>query len=450
MSKKLKVIIEKKIKSFNNTIICEGDKSITHRAFLLASQCRGISRLRGVLEAEDIASTIRCLKELGVKILKKNNEYFVFGNGLNSFRAPKKKYLNAGNSGTLARILMGLLTTNSFFKIKIIGDKSLSKRDMGRVIKPLSKIGCIFEPKNKKTLPLIIQGTNFPLAQQHKEYLGSAQVKSSILMAALDTPGITTIKEKKLSRNHTENLLNTIGADIKIKKFKTHHLISLRGQKDLDSFVLEIPGDPSSSAFFVALTLLTKSSSLKIKNININPFRSGFIKILKKMNGNIKIYNLKKKFGEMVGDIIVKSSKLRPINFPKREIISTIDEFPILFIIASQIKGVSTFTNIGELRKKESDRIKSMEVGLKRIGIKTISTINSLKIYGNPNIKIKKALEIYPKDDHRIAMSFFCLAQLLDGKMTIHNFETVNTSFPKFLTLMKNKIGAKFEIKKKY
>ena len=196
--------------------------------------------------------------------------------------------------------------------------------------------------------------------------------------------------------------------------------------------------------------MLTKGSSLKIKNININPFRSGFIKVLKKMNGNIKIYNLKKKFGEMVGDIIVKSSKLRPINFPKREIISTIDEFPILFIIASQIKGVSTFTNIGELRKKESDRIKSVEVGFKRIGIKTISTINSLKIYGNPNIKIKKALEIYPKDDHRIAMSFFCLAQLLDGKMTIHNFETVDTSFPKFLTLMKNKIGAKFEIKKKY
>jgi len=450
MSKKLAVIIKNKIKSFNKTIFCEGDKSISHRALLIASQCRGISRIRGILEAKDIISTIECLKKLGVKISKKNKDYLVFGNGLNSFRTPQDKTLNAGNSGTLARILIGLLATNHFFKVKITGDKSLNTRDMERIIRPLSKIGCIFEPKNKKTLPLIIQGTNLPLAQRHIENLGSAQVKSSILMAALDTPGITTIEEKKLSRNHTENLLKNIGADIKIKKFQRHHLISLRGQQDLNSFNLQIPGDPSSSAFFIALTLLTRGSRLKIKNININPFRAGYIKVLKKMNGNIKIKNIKKNFGEPVADIIVKSSKLKPINFPKDKITSTIDEFPILFIIASQIKGVSTFSNIGELRKKESDRIKNIEIGLKEVGIKTISTKNSLKIFGNPNLKIEKTLKIYPKNDHRIAMSFFCLAQLIGGKFVINNFETVDTSFPKFLSLMKTKIGAKFEIKKKY
>ena len=382
--------------------------------------------------------------------LKKNNEYLVFGNGLNSFRASKKNHINAGNSGTLARILIGLLATNENIKIKIFGDKSLNQRDMGRIIEPLSKIGCIFMPKNKKTLPLIVQGTNLPLAQNHIENLGSAQVKTSILMAALNTPGITTIEEKKKSRNHTENLLNAIGADIQVKKFKEYNLISLRGQKELNNFKMNVPGDPSSSAFFVALALLTKGSVLKIRNINLNPFRIGFIKVLRKMNANIRIKNLKKKFGEPVGDIIVKSSNLKSINFPKHIITSTIDEFPILFIIASQIKGVSTFLNIGELRKKESDRIKNIEFGLKKFGIKTVSTKNSLKIFGNPNIKIKKTLEIFPENDHRIAMSFFCLSQILGGRVKINNFETVDTSFPNFLTLMKKKIGAHFEIKKKY
>ena len=450
MNKKFSVILNKKIKKFKATIECEGDKSISHRGFLLASQCRGISSLKGVLQSEDIQCTIQCLKRLGVKIVRKNNIYFVFGNGLNSFKSPKGKWLNFGNAGTLARILSGLLATNENIKIKIFGDKSLNRRNMQRIIEPLSKIGCIFKPVNKKTLPLIIQGTNMPLAQHHVEKLGSSQVKSSILMAALDTPGVTTIEEKKLSRNHTENLLQNLGADIKIKKFKKHNLISIHGQKDMNSFNLEIPGDPSSSAFFIALALLTKGSSLKIKKINLNPFRTGFIKILKKMNGKIKIKNIRKKFGELVGDIYVESSSLKPINFPKKEIISTIDEFPILFIIASQIKGISTFSNIAELRKKESDRIKNIENGLKKIGIRTISTKNSLKIFGNPNLKNKKTLEVHSQNDHRIAMSFFCLGQLLEMKFKIHNFETVNTSFPKFLTLMKKKIGAQFEIKKKY
>ena len=450
MSKKISVIIEKKIKKFNSSITFIGDKSLTHRGFLIASQCRGISRLKAVLESEDIKSTIQCLKKLGVKIIKKNNQYLVFGNGLISFMAPKTKRLNAGNSGTLVRILMGLLATHPNIRVKINGDSSLNKRDMARIINPLSKIGCIFIPKNKKNLPLLVQGTSMPLAQNHIENLGSGQVKSGIQMAALNTPGITTIEEKKLSRNHTENLLRAIGADIKIKRFKKHNLISLRGQKDINSFTLEIPGDPSSSAFFVALALLSKNSTLKIKNINLNPFRIGFINVLKKMKGNIKIIKTKKKFGEPVGDIIVKSSHLKSINFPEKAVSSTIDELPILFIIASQIKGVSTFSNIEELRKKESDRIKNIEIGLKKIGIKTISTKNSLKIYGNPNIKIKKTLEIFPENDHRIAMSFFCLGQILGGKINIHNFEVVNTSFPNFLTLMKKKIGAQFEIKKKY
>ena len=221
----------------------------------------------------------------------------------------------------------------------------------------------------------------------------------------------------------------------------------LKGQKKLTNFNIEIPGDPSSAAPFIILTLLTAGAELVIKNVNCNPTRIGFIKILKKMNANIKIKNLKKKFGESVGNIFVKSSTLKPINCPKELVPSSIDEFPLLFIVASVIKGVTTFSEISELRHKESDRIKSMEFGLNQIGIKTKSTINSLKIFGNPNIQIHKTLKIFSKKDHRIAMSFFCLGKLLNGNIKINNFETVNTSFPKFLVTMK-KLGAKYEIKK--
>ena len=447
MNKKFSVIINNKIKKFNKTIYIESDKSISHRSLLIASQCLGPSILNNVLKSEDVQNTIICLRKLGVKILQKNKKYIVYGNGLGSFKKPKNNFLYTGNSGTLARMLISLLGTQSNMKVKIVGDSSLNKRDMKRIIEPLSKIGCNFYPKNKTTLPLTVEGTSMPLAQKHFEYIGSAQVKSAILLAALNTPGITQIKTKKTSRNHTENLLGIIKSDIKIKKFSKGHLISLRGQKNLFGFNLNIPGDPSSAAPFIILTLLTANSKLTIKNVNCNTTRIGFINILKKMNANIKIKNLKKISGENIGNIIIKSSFLKPIKCSKDLVPSVIDEFPLLFITASILKGTSKFIGIEELRHKESDRIKSIEIGLNQIGIKTKSTKDSLTIFGNPNIQIKKLLKISPKEDHRIAIAFFCLSQLLKGKVKIKNFQTVNTSFPKFLFTMK-KIGANFEIKK--
>ena len=220
-------------------------------------------------------------------------------------------------------------------------------------------------------------------------------------------------------------------------------------KKNLSNFNLDIPGDPSSAAPFIALTLLTNDSKLLIKNINCNPTRLGFIKILKKNKANIKIKNLKKKSGELIGDVLIKSSPLKSIICSKKLAPSAIDEFPLLFAMASIISGKSKFYGIGELRHKESDRIKSMQIGLKKIGIKTKSTIDSLIIFGNPKIKFNNILKIFPQNDHRIAMSFFCLAQLLNGRVLINNFETVDTSFSKFLITMK-KIGAKFEIKEKH
>jgi len=448
MKKNISVLINKKINKYNKIIKVASDKSLSLRALLLASQCIGVSKIKNLLESEDVLNCIAVLKKLGVKIDKKNNIYHIYGNGLNSFRANNKlTKIYVGNSGTTARLLSGLLSTLDK-KFYLYGDKSMNKRDMSRVIEPLKKVGCFFYPYNKTTLPLIIEGTSMPLAQKHFEEKGSAQIKSLLLLSALSTPGITTVVEKKTSRNHTEIFLKKIGADVKIKKLKKGNLITLKGQKNLYSFNYTVFSDPSSASFLVALTLLTPNSKLIIKDVICNPTRIGFLKVLKeKMNANIKIKNLRKISEEKVGDIIVKSSILKPVDCPKELVPHLIDEFCILFVIAALTKGLSKFTGINELRHKESDRIKNMEKGFNKIGIKTKSTSDSLKIYGNPNIKIKKKLNIFSNGDHRIAMSWAVLGLVLEGKLKIHNFEYVDTSFPNFIKLIRN-IGAKIEIKK--
>ena len=449
MNKKFSVLIKDKINNFNKTLYIPADKSLSLRAIIFASQCIGISKIKNVLESEDVLNCIKALRMLGVKIKKTNNTYLVFGNGLNSFRTNKKvTKIFVGNSGTTARLLSGLLSTHPG-KFYLYGDRSMNKRDMSRVIEPLKKIGCFFHPTKKNTLPLTLKGTSMPLAQKHIENKGSAQIKSSILLASLSTPGVTTIEEKKVSRNHTEIFLKKINADIKINKLKKGNLISLRGQKNLYSFNYTVSSDPSSAAFLIALTLLTPNSQLLIKNVNCNSTRTGFIKILKeKMKAKIKIKNLKRKSGEEpMGNILVKSSSLKAINCPKALVPIIIDEFPILFILSSIIKGTSKFSGISELRHKESDRIKNIELGLNKIGIKTKSTTDSLIIFGNPNINITKSLNIYPQNDHRIAMSWAILGLLTGGKNKIHNYETVNTSFPGFVSLIRS-IGGKIEIKK--
>ena len=264
MTNKFSIVINKKIKKFDKLILVEGDKSISHRALLIASQCLGTSVIKGLLESEDVKNTIVCLKKLGVKIFKNKNRHIVCGNGFGSFKKPKNNELYMGNSGTLARLILGIIATHPNLSIKISGDTSLNKRDMDRVIRPLSKIGCNFYPKNKKKLPLKIVGTEMPLAQYHYEKIGSAQVKSSILLAALNTPGITKIKEEKKSRDHTEKLLKFINADIKVKKMNSKNLIAIKGEKNLKSFNLKVPGDPSSAAPFIVLTFIIPSVEPKV------------------------------------------------------------------------------------------------------------------------------------------------------------------------------------------
>ncbi|MDP6680173.1 MAG: 3-phosphoshikimate 1-carboxyvinyltransferase [Pelagibacteraceae bacterium] len=448
MNKKFSVLIKKKISKFNKVIKIPPDKGLSLRSLLLASQCIGKSKIKNLLESDDVLICMKALKTLGVKIIKSNNVYIVHGNGLNSFKVKKRiTKIFVGNSATTARLLMGLLSTHSG-KFYLYGDSSINKRDMSRVIKPLEKVGCFFYPKGKSTLPLTIEGTSMPLAQQHIENRGSAQVKSLILLSALSTPGITTIKENKISRNHSEIFLKKIKADIKVKKLKRRNLISLKGQKDLHGFDYTVSADPSSGAFLIALTLLIPYSKLVIHNVLCNPTRAGFIKILKKMNANIKVKNLKYVSGEPVGSIIVKSSTLRAINCSKRLVPSLIDEFPILFVISALTEGVSKFEDISELTTKESNRILEMKKILTQIGINCHSTKSSMFIQGKKNIDIKNNLiTVNTKLDHRICMSSVILSLVTGIKIKVKNFETVNTSFPGFVSLIRS-MGGEVEIKK--
>ena len=446
MGKKFSVLIKNKIKKFNKTVKIPGDKSLSLRALMLASQCIGVSKIKNLLESEDVLNCTDALKKkLGVKIIKKNNVYLVYGNGLNSFRVKKKlTKIFVGNSATTARLLSGLLSTYPS-KFYLYGDESMNKRDI-RIIEPLEKVGCFFYPKNKSTLPLIIEGTSMPLAQKHIENRGSAQIKSSILLSALSTPGVTTIEEKKVSRNHTEIFLKKIKADITVKKLKNGNLISLRGQKNLHSFDYTISSDPSSAAFLIALTLLTPNSKLVINNVLCNETRIFFLKILKKVNANIKISNLKNISGEKVGSITVRSSKLKPITISK-DIGKLIDELPILFVIAALTKGVSKFKSIGELAHKESSRAVEMKKMLNQAGIKCKIVRENMIIYGKNKIyNQNKSILTKTKGDHRICMSSVIFSLVTGIKAKINNFETVNTSFPGFIPLIKN-LGGKIVIK---
>ena len=447
MNKKFSVSINKKIEKFNKKIKIPGDKSCSIRAILFASQCIGLSKIKNLLESEDVLNCINSLKKsLGVKIVKKNNIYQIYGNGLSSFKVKKKiTKIYVGNSGTFARLLFGLLSTHSG-KFYLYGDHSLNKRDFTRVTQSLEKTGAFFYPRNKKTLPLTIEGTSMPLAQKHVENIGSAQVKGLIMMSALSTPGITTIEEKKISRNHTELFLKKINADIKVKRLKKGNLISIKGQKNLYGFDYTVSSDPSSAAFLIALTLLTPESKLIIHNVLCNDTRIFFLKILKKVNANIKINNLRKVSGELVGSITTFSSKLKPIIISK-DIGKFIDELPVLFIIAALTKGVSKFKNIGDLKNKESNRLLEAKKILVQAGIKCKITKDTMVIYGKDKIETRnKSILTKTKGDHRICMSSAILALVTGIRTKIKNFETVNTSFPGFIPLIKN-LGGKIVIK---
>ena len=440
MNKVLK--ISKKIKPFKKSLIIEGDKSLSIRWSLLASQASGVSRSFNLLKSEDVIDTLNCLKKLGIKIKLNKKFCEIKGEGLNGFKYKKNIILNAGNSGTLARLMLGLLV-RSKKDIIVRGDKSLSKRDFLRVTIPLTKFGVKFKTNSGK-LPIIIKGSNFPKPIKYYEKRGSAQVKSCLMLAALNTKGTTIIKAKK-SRNHTEILFKYLGLPIKIKKLKTYDIIKIDGVNQIRPFNYKIPSDISSSAFFIVLTALSKKSKLSIKNMNINPTRVGVLKILQKMGIKIRLLNRKIYKGEKIADLIVFSSdNIKPINCPTNLNSAAIDEFLLIFLVAARANGISYFKKLSELNEKESPRLKWGSKLLNEIGIKNKVTKNSIKIYGNPSLKIDKNIVIKKfLKDHRVFMTSVVAALIFGGKWSIFDKNSIKTSFPSFLDKIKY-LGAKF------
>jgi len=436
----LKSLLSHKTNSINGTITIPGDKSISQRALILSSVAIGTSEIYGLSFSEDILDLIKNLKLLGVNIIVKKEKVIIKGNGINGLKKTNN-ILHMGNSGTATRLMMGILS-NQDFATKITGDKSLNKRPMDRIIDPLIKMGAEIKSNNNK-LPITLRGVSETLPIKYVLPIPSAQVKSCILFASLGTPGITTVIENILTRNHTEILLKLFGAKINIKKEKKRNLIELQGQKDLIGTNINICGDTSSAAIVGAAALLNQNSQLKIKNVNINKTRNTFFKVLKQMNANICFSNKKKKSNEDVADITFKSSKLKGIHLKKETVTGMIDEIPIFSVLASFASGNSSFSGGKELRYKESDRINSIYKGLlackaqvKKKGDGLIIKGKKNDIYGNSKIKTYF--------DHRIAMSFLIMGTAAKKTIKIDDGNCIKTSFPNFVNLMNN-IGAKIK-----
>ena len=444
-TKSFNLLVKNIILPFKKKIKVDSDKSISIRSFLLGSISQNITSVKNALESEDVLSTINCLKQLGVKIIKKKTgEYLVYGKGLGSMVAKKNAILNFGNSGTLARLLIGILSSTPNIQIKIKGDSSLNKRSMKKLINLMSKFGASFLPKAKFNFPLKMISSEMPIGFTYKAGV-SAQLKSAVILAGLNSYGDTKVVEIKKSRDHTENMLLKNTNTIKITNGKKK-IIQILGKKYLNNMQIKVPGDPSSAAFIVALTLLNKDSFIKIKNVGLNETRIGFYQLLKNHGAKIKFSNLTKKNNERYGDIIVKTSKLKPIKASSEYYVKSTDEYPILFIIASLIEGTSIFKGINDLANKESNRISEMQKILKQIGIKSTFSNDELKIFGKGMVvESNRKITVPNLGDHRICMSAFILAILTGAFVKIKNFDTVYTSSPSFLKIMKS-LGVKFEI----
>ena len=435
----MKHIISKKSFRLAGYAKVPGDKSISHRALIISSMCIGQSKIKGLLESEDVFATMNALKTLGVKIEKSNKCWFVNGVGIFGFKEPTE-YLDLGNSGTGARLILGAIMGSSILA-NLKGDASLSKRPMGRILTPLKMMGAKIISSNNEKLPITIKGPKevFPLNYSSK--ISSAQIKSSILLSGLAASGKTVFKEPNESRNHTEKMLSSLGANIQSKTLEDgSYKVELGGNPVLRSGNINVPCDPSSAAFLVVAAVICPESKIELKNIMINKGRNGLFKTLKEMGAKINIFNKKNNGGEETASIIAEYSQLKGITVPSKRVPSMIDEYPILSIAASCAEGKTVMDGISELRVKESDRIKIVSNGLIKAGVKTIEKAESLTIYGS---KVVGGCSIDSELDHRIAMSFLILGLISKEPIKVLRPSTIETSFPNFYKIM-IELGANF------
>ena len=422
--------------SLNNKSIIKGtyfppgDKSISHRILILAGQVVGKSKITNLLQGEDVINTLKAMRLLGVQIVKKDNNYDVFGVPPGGLFQPKK-IIDFGNSGTGIRLISGLISSNNI-EVKLIGDRSLSKRPMKRVTEHLSKIGAIVELRNKLFPPIKLKGTGNAVPLTFEILIPSAQIKSAIMLSALNTNGTIKIKEFKTTRDHTENMLKSMGYNIKVKENSVYRFIEMKNNKDLKAINYNVPGDPSSAAFFISAACLKPGSKLIVRNILFNKTRVGFIKTLRKMGGSIKVTGKRKIHNELIADLKIEQKKnLNSTILESVDVPLQVDEIPILSIAASFANGLSIFKGLKELTVKESNRLLLIKENLKKIGVKSVIKNFDLYIYGNHDLK-KGAGIIKHDNDHRILMSFYISNMICKKNNIIKDKSCVKTSYPTF------------------
>ena len=420
------------------TLKVPGDKSISHRALMLSALAVGTSNISGLLAGEDVLATAAAMRAMGAHI-ERNGEgiWTVHGVGVGGLMQPSGA-LDMGNSGTSTRLLMGLVASHRL-TATFIGDASLSKRPMGRVIDPLSQMGAEFTASPGGMLPLMVRGLVPAIPISYRLPVASAQVKSAVLLAGLNIAGITEVIEPVPTRDHSERMLRGFGADltVDVDTDGVRH-IRLMGEAELQPQQIEVPGDPSTAAIFVVAALITPGSEVTVTHVGMNPTRTGIYKMLQAMGADLTYSNEREVGGEPVADITARHSVLRGIDVPPEVAPSMIDEFPVFFVAASMAQGRTTTNGLDELRVKESDRLALMATGLKAIGAQVEEREDGLIINGSGGEPLEGGATVTSALDHRIAMSFAVAGQNCYHAVTVDDVSPIATSFPTFEDILKN------------
>ena len=413
-----------------------GDKSISHRSLMFGALAVGRSRISGLLEGEDVLATAAALRAMGAAIEKDGDDWIVDGVGIGTLLQPGQA-LDMGNSGTSTRLLMGLVASHGI-TTSFVGDASLSKRPMGRVIDPLSMMGASFTPSPGGRLPLMMEGMQPAVPITYRLPVASAQVKSAVLLAGLNTPGTTTVIEPVPTRDHTERMLRGFGVDVQVDQRDGERVISITGPCDLIPCDITVPGDPSSAAFFAVAASIVPGSDLIIENVGLNPTRNGIFQVLGQMGASIDYMDEREVGGEAVADLRVRYAPLKGVEVDPDIAPRMIDEFPVLFVAAALAEGTTITSGLEELRVKESDRLAAMAAGLSLLGADVEEREDGLVIHGSGGTPLRGGGPVATHLDHRIAMSMAIAGHASRDGVEIDSAEPIATSFPNFNDLLKD------------
>ncbi|MBH1943689.1 3-phosphoshikimate 1-carboxyvinyltransferase [Erythrobacter sp. YJ-T3-07] len=419
------------------SIAVPGDKSISHRSLILGAMAVGETRVSGLLEGEDVLATAAAMRAMGADLYRDDDAtWHVHGVGIGGLLQPQAA-IDCGNSGTSARLLMGLVASHGI-TVTFTGDASLSKRPMGRVIDPLSQMGARFTPSPGGTMPLMLEGAHPAVPIAYRLPVASAQVKSAVLLAGLNTPGVISVIEPVPTRDHSERMLRGFGAELEIGEEDGTRVIRLTGQVDLRPQTLTVPGDPSSAAFFMVAATLVEGSDLTIRNVGMNPTRAGLVDVLRQMGANIEEVDAREVGGEPVADLRVRHASLKGIEVDPAIAPSMIDEFPVLFVAAALAKGTTVTRGLEELRVKESDRLATMTAALETISARVEERDDGLTIHGTGGEPLRGSANARVKThlDHRIAMSMAVAGLVTRDGVEVDDTSPIATSFPNFMALL--------------